>query len=127
MWDTNVYYSPEKFGLKVVAEIDYSSGDYQFDRRVVWSDKDGFLYTARDAGCSCPTPFEDYTSLATLERADIRDLEAEAQSEYREYRTLAEKTAFLEKVRKGLRRECPACRKMAVIPDDDYLCGVCRK
>jgi len=48
----NIYYNPEKFGLKVVAEIDYSSGCYQFDLRIVWEDNNGNLLTARDSGCS---------------------------------------------------------------------------
>ena len=57
---SNIYYSPEEFGLTPFAEFEYSDGCYQFDTRVVWKDKQGVLWTARDSGCSCPTPFEDY-------------------------------------------------------------------
>ncbi|KKL15275.1 hypothetical protein LCGC14_2507210 [marine sediment metagenome] len=57
---TNIYYSPEKFGLEVFAEFEYSDACYQFDTRVVWKDKNGQLWTAADCGCSCPTPFEDF-------------------------------------------------------------------
>ena len=56
----NIYYSPEKYGLSAFAEFEYSDGCYQFDTRVVWKDKQGQLWTARDSGCSCPTPFEGY-------------------------------------------------------------------
>lgn len=76
MWDSNVYYNPEAHGLEVVAELEFSDLNYQFDTRVVWS-KDGALYTARDSGCSCPSPFEDYTSVEMLERVDIKELESE--------------------------------------------------
>lgn len=62
---SNVYYSPEDFDLEPVGDIEYSSGHYEFDTRVVWH-KGGQLYTARDSGCSCPVPFEDYTSIASL-------------------------------------------------------------
>lgn len=55
----SIYYNPEKFNLEEVAQHDFSSGSYEFDYRVVWRDKTtGKLYTARDSGCSCPTPFE---------------------------------------------------------------------
>lgn len=78
----NAYYEPEKLGLKVVAEIEYSDGCYQFDTRVVWKHvPTGNLYTARDCGCSCPTPFEDYNSLESLERFNLRELEDEIASE----------------------------------------------
>ncbi len=63
---SNLYYNPEKYGLRVVAQIDYSDGSYQFDYRVVWADKDGALWTARDSGCSCPSPFESTDELDRL-------------------------------------------------------------
>lgn len=55
----DIYYSPEKFDLEVVGEIDFSSGSYEFDLTVVWRDTEtGALYYADDSGCSCPSPFE---------------------------------------------------------------------
>lgn len=55
----NLYYNPEKFGLEVVAELEYSSRDYCFDTRIVWREKSsGRLLSLRDSGCSCPSPFE---------------------------------------------------------------------
>lgn len=82
-WGTpDVYYQPEKFDLVPVAEIDYSDGCYQFDLRVVWKhEPTGDCYTMRDSGCSCPSPFEDYTSLESLEKLDLAQLEREVREE----------------------------------------------
>jgi hypothetical protein len=79
-YEKNAYYHPEALGLTLVAELEYSDACYQYDTRVVW-EKDGALYTARDSGCSCPTPFENYNSLESLERADYAQLESEVKSE----------------------------------------------
>lgn len=80
-YQSNVYYHPEKHGLTVVAEIEYSDACYQFDTRVVWKDAEGNFYTARDSGCSCPTPFEEYTTIESLEKADYDTLLAEVREE----------------------------------------------
>ena len=77
----DVYHNPEKFGLRVVAEIEYSDNCYQFDTRVVWEDEIGTRYTARDSGCSCPSPFEDYTSLVDLDYYDFSALLEEVNGE----------------------------------------------
>lgn len=82
MWEKNPYYHPEALGLTTVAELEFSDMDYQFDTRVVW-ERDGALYTARDCGCSCPTPFEDYTSVEMLDRVDMKELESEVQDAIR--------------------------------------------
>jgi len=82
--DNNIYYNPDAFGLSVVAEIEYSSGYYQFDTRVVWKDKAGKLWTARDSGCSCPTPFEDY-HLGNISPLDLRELISECRAELSGY------------------------------------------
>ena len=56
----NLYYDPEKFGLTTIGEIDFSDGNYCFDYTVVWKrESDGRFVYADDAGCSCPSPFED--------------------------------------------------------------------
>jgi hypothetical protein len=81
MYDRNAYYHPEALGLTVVAELEFSDMNYCYDTRVVWKDESGTLYTARDSGCSCPTPFEDYTSVESLERANLRELEDEVAFE----------------------------------------------
>lgn len=77
----DVYYQPEKFGLTPVAEIDYSSGSYEFDIRVVWQHSSGLLFTARDSGCSCPSPFEYVTSLEKVDLFDYDEVEQEVAQE----------------------------------------------
>ena len=77
----NIYSEPEYFGLEQVAEIEYSSGSYEFDTRVVWKVKGAFIfYTARDSGCSCPTPFERLT-MANIDRLDFNTLKREVMYE----------------------------------------------
>lgn len=56
---SNIYYAPEKFGLTIVGEVEFSSGCYEFDTSVLWRDNgSGAFLVADDAGCSCPSPFE---------------------------------------------------------------------
>lgn len=104
----DVYYQPEAFLLVPVAELDYSSGMYEFDIRVVWAHVDGRLFTARDGGCSCPTPFEDYTSLESLETVTSVDQLAEEAWSYvnKDYSDVdgLEVSIFLNKVQAALDR-----------------------
>lgn len=105
--DANPYYNPEQCGLKKIAEVDYTDGCYQFDLRVVWRElATGKLYTARDSGCSCPCPFEDYRKLEDLdELVDITPLREEIHTELNSscsYVTLDKGQAFLHKVRRAL-------------------------
>lgn len=70
---SNIYYDPEKFGLEIIwkAEAELS---YEFDIVAAWGSKaTGAVYIGRDSGCSCPSPFEQYTQLDSvndLERID---------------------------------------------------------
>ena len=102
---SNIYYNPENFGLKQVAEIDYSSGSYEFDTRVVWKATSNFIfYTMRDSGCSCPAPFEDY-NMENIDRLDFDALRREVMyessgGEYNKtYISPEQAHEFLEKVR----------------------------
>lgn len=53
------YYSPEKFGLRTIGEVQWGPSCYDFDLTAVWQDvTTGALYYADDSGCSCPSPFE---------------------------------------------------------------------
>lgn len=61
----DIYNSPESLDLKIVASINDTTG-YDFDMVVVWKHKDGKLYWQADSGYSCPSPFEEYDSLASL-------------------------------------------------------------
>ncbi len=90
----------KEFGLEQVAEIDYSDGCYQFDYRIVWwHPETRKLYTGRDSGCSCPSPFEDYFKLEDLdELTDMLALREEARSEGPKYNTPEVVQTFLHKV-----------------------------
>jgi hypothetical protein len=73
--EPDVYNNPEKFKLEIVFDTDHGES-YEFDIFAVWRDANGDLYYATDAGCSCPSPFENYTSLADLtpgSKSDIMD------------------------------------------------------
>lgn len=112
-YDADVYHQPEKFGLTPVAEIDYSSGQYEFDLRVVWRHSSGILLTARDSGCSCPSPFEDLSSLEATELFDYDEIEQEVAehllSKYSEITPLGA-ADFLNK--------CRIANKDAVTPSE---------
>lgn len=99
---SNVYYNPEKWGLTVVAQIDYSSGSYEFDYRVVWRDEEGNFFTARSAGCSCPMPFEEFASKAELERCTAESLIAEVNGDHY-YADLSERRKFIQTVLDAMR------------------------
>ena len=63
----DIYYNPENFGLVQVVSLEDATLSYEFDIFCIWQHKStGKLYWARDSGCSCPSPFEDYTSVDTL-------------------------------------------------------------
>lgn len=65
--DNDVYYQPEAFGLQVIGTLNNPEADYDFHMFAVWKHEEtGKIYYASDAGCSCPSPFEDYTSLDKL-------------------------------------------------------------
>jgi hypothetical protein len=93
----NVYYQPEAFGLTIVAELE-NGGSYEFDTIVVWRRDSGQLLWATDAGCSCPTPFEDVglNDLCEFDADAIRR-EVQERSEYG-YATAEERAKFLRKV-----------------------------
>ncbi len=62
----SVYYSPEEHGLEILGEVE-EDPNYSFNKFVVWRrTSDGALFYATDQGCSCPSPFEDYTSVESL-------------------------------------------------------------
>ena len=65
MYGENIYYSPEKFSLELVGVVSDPNASYSFDDFAVWTDGRR-IYCASDAGCSCPSPFEEYTSVEQL-------------------------------------------------------------
>jgi hypothetical protein len=118
----NIYYSPEHFELEPVAEIDYSDGDYCFDLRVVWAHRpSGRLLTARDSGCSCPSPFEDYSTIDSLDRLDVDELVRESRRDGGANCTAAEVADFLRVVRRAHRELEPRERpSRPVVPRQRY-------
>jgi hypothetical protein len=61
----NPYYHPEDLGLTPIDSID-DAGSYEFHILAFWRHTDGRCFYASDSGCSCPTPFEHFGSLADL-------------------------------------------------------------
>jgi hypothetical protein len=58
-YDRNIYYNPEKCGATMIGDV-RSARSYEFDIIIiVQRNSDGTLWAAHDAGCSCPTPFEN--------------------------------------------------------------------
>jgi len=105
-FEDNPYYHPEKCGLEKVAELEHSSGSFEFDTQVVWRHLDsGKLYWAEDSGCSCPIPFEG-TELEHME--EIRNLGAfriRAMEKGYSEASYANKMEFIEKVEKAFYEE----------------------
>lgn len=67
----NVYYNPEKFGLEIIGTVSWSAEPYQFNYTLVLIDPfDGRIYYGNDSGCSCPSPFEGFTSREKLTLCD---------------------------------------------------------
>lgn len=73
--ESNVYDSPEKFGLECVGQISWDSPSW-FDLTAVWVNAEGWLYWADDSGCSCPRPFEYVGSLDELQTGGLHQLAA---------------------------------------------------
>ena len=71
----NPNYHPEGWGMEVVAELEMSNRDYEFDVIVVWKRKaDGAMFYAQDSGCSCPIPFEDFKTWADLNSFNLEEV-----------------------------------------------------
>lgn len=104
------YYNPEKHGLEVVAEIDYSDGCFCFDLRVVWRDlKTGRLLSGRDSGCSCPSPFDQHKIEDLQEVTTMSWLKEEYEEEVTKKHNITTRpndwTSFKEAVERALSKE----------------------
>lgn len=63
-YDDDLYYNPEKFGLRTVGEVEWEGASYEFHLTAVWyHEGEQRFYWASDSGCSCPSPFETFNSL----------------------------------------------------------------
>lgn len=76
----DVYYNPENFGLLMLSMLEESGLSWEFNMFGVWRDADSNLYYGVDSGCSCPSPFEDFTSVDSLTRATKRGIMNAARS-----------------------------------------------
>ena len=56
----NLGYSPEKFGLEIIARHDFANA-YEFDEVIIFRNENGQLLAGHDSGCSCPIPWDDIT------------------------------------------------------------------
>lgn len=102
------YNQPEEFGLTPVASLEEDE-PYQFDILQVWKHEDGTFYYASDSGCSCPSPFEDFTKLEHLEVLDsFLEFEADVRNDYigRPYRGFNEQdvSIFLQNVKREVQQ-----------------------
>lgn len=59
-WD-NIYSLPGNYGLELITSMDLGES-YDFDIYALFRNGDGAWFLVNDSGCSCPAPFEDYTS-----------------------------------------------------------------
>lgn len=72
----NPYYNPEELGLEVVTYLEDPGACYDFDMFAIWfHPEQKVFYYAQDSGCSCPSPFEDYTSLESLTKLDPENVQ----------------------------------------------------
>ncbi|TDB90933.1 hypothetical protein E1264_03765 [Actinomadura sp. KC216] len=89
-YDKNIYYKPEASGLEIVVDIDIA-GSWSFDMFVVWRETaTGRLGYLTDSGCSCPSPFEDYTAedIKWGERWEIAEAFTKWVNENRAYHSI---------------------------------------
>jgi len=101
---TNIYSSPEKFGLEVFAELEYSGMNYMFDTLVVWKDFEGNLFYAQDSGCSCPIPFETFDLSNITPLLNYRNFEIQVASKgFYDGGDKSDMHPFLKKIREYMR------------------------
>lgn len=74
-FNSNPYYSPESCELEIFFEIDIA-GSYEFDKFVIWKDKNNELFWDTDSGCSCPSPFDPSEDRHDLKLIDYNSFSA---------------------------------------------------
>lgn len=74
-FNENPYYSPDKCGLEIFESID-TADSYEFNMFVIWKKIDDHtLWWSTDSGCSCPTPFENCTTLNPITIGNFRSFD----------------------------------------------------
>lgn len=101
-FDSNIYYHPEKSGLRIVDELSENLS-YEFNMLVVWQDVNtGVVYWGHSAGCSCPAPFED-ESIADQNRLGPQNYSVFEQEVEGFPASFGERQGMLQKVREAVR------------------------
>lgn len=101
--DSNIYYSPEDFGLKIVSVLEMHEPDYDFDMTVAWQDiHTGDVYWAHDSGCSCPSPFENILEIGDLTPVRNTKEVSDFINNYWHQPSYSEKNRFLNDIRKAM-------------------------
>ena len=103
-----IYSSPEKYGLRVIGEVEFSSGCYEFDTFVLWQDVEtADFFCAQDSGCSCPMPFESFnrSNITKVEKLQhLIDLLEDAKKQCYRY----DSAYYGEQARAEIDGECAA-------------------
>jgi peptidase E len=90
----------------LIDSIDHA-GSYEFSIDALFKDiETGGLYYGRDSGCSCPTPFENTTSLSSMEKIAtkpalanlLKQVRSHYKSEY-SYSSEPELKQFIQKAK----------------------------
>ena len=61
----NPYYDTKELGFEMISFNEPL--DYAFNTLIFLATPEGQIYTAKDKGCSCPTPFEEYVGASQKE------------------------------------------------------------
>lgn len=67
----NPYYNPEDCGLTILGVLGEDGLSYEFNIFVVFQDETGRIMYQTDAGCSCPTEFENITAADLIPLQDF--------------------------------------------------------
>lgn len=96
----NVYQYPENHRLKIISVFEREP-QWDFNMHVIFKHEDtNKVYYAHDSGCSCPTPFEDFSGIDDMEEITKEGFESFSSMIMREdYGTVGEKREFLDKVK----------------------------
>ena len=99
---SDVYSSPEKYGLEIVDKLDFEQGCYHFDLLCVWKDAFGNMYESQDCGDSGHSPFGFVYSIDELEKiTDFEGFKSYVLNLKKDV-TLEEKLNFLDNVKKAI-------------------------
>jgi hypothetical protein len=107
---SNIYYSPEDFGLVLVDSLDEPDLSYEYHTLIVLQHTEsGRIFYAEDSGCSCPTPFEDFifsspdnNSLLEIQLHTFSSFEADVKG-FSDSIPLHEREAVIDNVKKLLK------------------------